>query len=153
MTTHWQPALPQVGRRLGLCLRPACPDRLADHPAPAHARCRVQIGQAKQAIFEDYGLPFASSCGAPSLPPATDAVEPVVHHCDGPGDSPGGDRWRGLHTVAGLDIGYQNEGCVPEEGEAPEKAVACLAVLSFPELKVRRPFTTGPGLTPPLRAL
>lgn len=46
------------------------------------------------------------------------------------------DLWAGLHTVAGLDIGYRSDGTTPHGEHTQDKAFACMAVLSFPDMKV-----------------
>jgi hypothetical protein len=78
------------------------------------------------AVFEDTTNDFSVSASSNiALPESADDYDvPVVHHEDV--DSI---RVHGLHTIAGLDISFR------ENGDGSE-GIATLAVLSYPSLKV-----------------
>lgn len=85
----------------------------------------IQLDIAKQAIFEDHNLSFEVvhtdyvGCTAATIA-NSDSGAPERHHAQG--------TIRGLHTIAGLDISFFKD--------VPDEAIATLAILSFPDLKV-----------------
>lgn len=82
----------------------------------------LQLDLASRAICTDSDLSFTSHPARPIASPqgAEDYEWPIVRQLSCTID--------GLHTVAGLDISFHKS--------TKEKAVATVAVLSFPELRV-----------------
>lgn len=90
----------------------------------------IQLGIAKQAVFEDHNLSFEVVYTDPvgstaSITANSDSGAPERYHAQG--------TIRGLHTIAGLDISFFKD--------IPDEAIATLAILSFPDLKVSWHFT------------